>query len=79
MITVKGSYLGNCLDTQKAVDFFVRSLIRAPFKVAKLFELIQVFQLLKEDRIGRHYVLDASGSSINHILGLFSDPISLCT
>lgn len=42
MITIKGSYVGNRLDTQEALDFFARGLIKAPFKVAKLSELPKV-------------------------------------
>lgn len=43
MITIKGSYVGNRLDTQEAIDFFKRGLIKAPFKIAKLSELTKVF------------------------------------
>lgn len=42
MITIKGSYVGNRLDTQEALDFFKRGLINAPFKMAKLSELTKV-------------------------------------
>jgi len=60
MITIKGSYVGNRLDTQEAIDFFARGLIKAPFKVGKLSELTQVFQLLEEGKIAGRYVLDTS-------------------
>ncbi|PUU79710.1 hypothetical protein B9Z19DRAFT_1124803 [Tuber borchii] len=73
MITIKGSYVGNRLDTQEAIDFFARCLIKAPFKVRMLSELTQVFQLLEECKIAGRYVLNTSVSSINHILGRFSD------
>ena len=32
-VTIKGSYVGNRLSTQEAIDFFARRLIKAPFKV----------------------------------------------
>ena len=78
MITIKGSYVGNRLDTQEAIDFFSRGLcIKIPFKVGKLSELTQVFQLLEESKIAGRYVLDTGVSSINHILSRFYDPTSL--
>lgn len=46
MISIKGSYVGNRLDTQEAIDFFKRGLINAPFKMAKLSELTKVYTLL---------------------------------
>jgi len=51
MVTIKGPYVGNRLDTQEAIDFFTHGLIRAPFKVGKLPELTQVFQLVVEGKI----------------------------
>ena len=39
MITIVGSYIGNRLDTQEAIDIFARSLIHVPCKVGKLSEL----------------------------------------
>jgi len=39
------------LDTQEAIDFFTRGLIHAPFKVGKLSELTQVFQLMEEGKL----------------------------
>jgi len=53
MNTIKGSYVG---DTQEAIDFFVRDLIKVPFKIGKLSELTKVFQLLEESKISRRYV-----------------------
>jgi alcohol dehydrogenase, propanol-preferring len=47
MISIKGSYVGNRLDTAEAIDFFARGLIKAPYKIGKLSELPQVpFSLL---------------------------------
>lgn len=60
MITIKGSYVGNRLDTQEAIDFFKRGLINAPFKTAKLSELKEVFKLMEEGKIVGRYVLDCS-------------------
>ncbi|PUU79706.1 hypothetical protein B9Z19DRAFT_1175138 [Tuber borchii] len=56
----EGSYVGNRLDTQEAIDFFARGLIKVPFKVGKLSELTQAFQLLEEGKIAGRYVLDTS-------------------
>ena len=77
MIAIEGSYVGNFLDSPGAIDFFTRGLINVPFKVGKLSELTQVFQLLEEGKIAGRYVPDTSVSSTNHILGLFSDLTSL--
>ena len=68
MITIKGFYVGNSLDIKEAIDFFACGPSRVPFKVGKLSELTQVFQLLEEGKIAGRYVLDTSVSSINHIL-----------
>jgi len=58
----KGSYVGNRLDTQEAIDFFPRGFLKAPFKVGKLSEVTQIFQLLEEGEIARCGVLDTSVS-----------------
>ena len=73
MIALEGSYVGNRLDSSGAIAFFPRGLINVPFKVGKLSELTQIFQLLEEGKVTRRYFLDTIVSSINHILGRFSD------
>lgn len=60
MLTIKGSYVGNRLDTQEAIDFFARGLITAPFKVAKLSELPKIYELMEKNQIAGRYVLDTS-------------------
>jgi propanol-preferring alcohol dehydrogenase len=60
MLTIKGSYVGNRLDTQEAIDFFARGLISAPFKVVKLSELPKVYELMEKGLIAGRYVLDCS-------------------
>ncbi|KAH6891523.1 chaperonin 10-like protein [Thelonectria olida] len=56
-INVVGSYVGNRQDTQEAIDFFARGMVRAPFKVAQLDELQSVFDMMKENKIVGRYVL----------------------
>ncbi|KAK3939766.1 chaperonin 10-like protein [Diplogelasinospora grovesii] len=58
MITVKGSYVGNRQDTQEAIDFFVRGLIKAPYKIVGLSEVQNVFDMMKESKIVGRYVVD---------------------
>lgn len=60
MITIKGSYVGNRIDTQEAIDFFARGLISAPYKVAKLSELPQIYEKMGRGEIAGRYVLDTS-------------------
>lgn len=60
MITIKGSYVGNRRDTAEALEFFRRGVINAPFQMAKLSELSDVFKLMKEGKIAGRYVLDTS-------------------
>jgi len=60
MLTIKGSYVGNRLDTQEAIDFFARGLISAPYKVAKLSELPKIYEMMEKNQIAGRYVLDTS-------------------
>lgn len=46
MINIKGSYVGNRQDSEEAVDFFARGLIKAPFKTAKLKDLPEIYKLM---------------------------------
>jgi propanol-preferring alcohol dehydrogenase len=63
MLTIRGSYVGNRLDTKEAIDFFARGLISAPFKVGKLSELPKIFEMMGKNQITGRYVLDLSVSS----------------
>jgi propanol-preferring alcohol dehydrogenase len=67
MLTIRGSYVGNRLDTQEAIDFFARGLISAPFKVVKLSELPKVYELMEKGLIAGRYVLDCSVSASSTI------------
>ncbi|MBE3047505.1 zinc-dependent alcohol dehydrogenase [Candidatus Bathyarchaeota archaeon] len=60
MISVKGSYVGTRQDTQEAVDFFRRGLVKEPYKVVGLSELQGVYELMRENKITGRYVLDMS-------------------
>jgi propanol-preferring alcohol dehydrogenase len=60
MITIKGSYVGNRQDTQEALDFFRRGLVKVPFKTVGLSELQEVYKLMQEGKIVGRYVVDTS-------------------
>lgn len=60
MIQIKGSYVGNRADTQEALDFFNRGLIKAPFKTVGLSELPSVFEQMKANQIVGRIVVDTS-------------------
>lgn len=60
MISIKGSYVGNRQDTQEALDFFQRGLIKAPFKTVGLSELQNVYHLMESGKVVGRYVVDTS-------------------
>lgn len=60
MITIKGSYVGNRQDTQEALDFFARGLIKVPIKTVGLSKLQEVYDLMEEGKIVGRYVVDTS-------------------
>ena len=60
MITIKGSYVGNRQDTQEAIDFFVRGLVKVPIKTVGLSKLNEVYELMEEGKIVGRYVVDTS-------------------
>ncbi|PKS04915.1 hypothetical protein jhhlp_008280 [Lomentospora prolificans] len=60
MIKIKGSYVGNRQDTEEAIDFFARGLIKAPYKVVGLSELQKVYDMMKEMKVVGRYVVDTS-------------------
>jgi len=60
MINIKGSYVGSRLDTYEAIEFFRLGLIRAPFKIAPLSELPQIFEKMEAGSIVGRYVVDTS-------------------
>jgi propanol-preferring alcohol dehydrogenase len=58
MITIKGSYVGNRVDTQEAISFFERGLINAPYKTVPLKQLPEIFEKMQQGVIAGRYVLD---------------------
>lgn len=60
MITIKGSYVGNRLDSAEAIEFFRQGLIKVPFKTVGLSKLNEVYDLMKAGKIAGRYVLDTS-------------------
>ena len=64
MIQIRGSYVGNRIDTAEAIDFFKRGLIDAPFKVGKLSELPKIYEMMEKGQITGRYVLDTSVSNL---------------
>jgi len=58
MITIKGSYVGNRVDTQEAISFFERGLIHAPYKTVPLKQLPEIFEKMEQGVIAGRYVLD---------------------
>ncbi|OAA54009.1 alcohol dehydrogenase 1 [Cordyceps fumosorosea ARSEF 2679] len=60
MIQIRGSYVGNRLDTAEALEFYSRGLIEVPFKTVGLSELQSVYDLLKAGKVTGRYVLDTS-------------------
>ncbi|KAL2864239.1 zinc-dependent alcohol dehydrogenase [Aspergillus lucknowensis] len=57
MVSIKGSYVGNRQDGNEAIDFFMRGLIQAPFKVVPLSELGKVYELMGQGKIAGRYVV----------------------
>ncbi|KAL2192423.1 chaperonin 10-like protein [Corynascus similis CBS 632.67] len=60
MLTIKGSYVGNRQDTQEAIDFFHRGLIKVPYKTVGLSKLQDVYKLMQEGKVVGRYVVDTS-------------------
>lgn len=60
MINIKGSYVGNRLDSAEAIEFFRRGLVRVHFKTVGLSELQSVYELMHAGKIVGRYVVDTS-------------------
>ncbi|EGX94213.1 alcohol dehydrogenase 1 [Cordyceps militaris CM01] len=60
MIQIRGSYVGNRLDSAEAIEFFRLGLIKVPFKTVGLSELPTVYDLMRAGKITGRYVLDMS-------------------
>ncbi|GMF03451.1 unnamed protein product [[Candida] boidinii] len=59
-IEIRGSYVGNRLDTAEAIDFFRRGLVKATIKIIGLSELPKVYELMEQGAIIGRYVVDTS-------------------
>jgi len=60
MITIKGSYVGNRLDSAEAIEFYRRGLIKSPYKSIGLSEINKVYDMMKAGTIAGRYVVDTS-------------------
>ncbi|GME94604.1 hypothetical protein B5S31_g4197 [[Candida] boidinii] len=59
-IEIRGSYVGNRLDTAEAIDFFSRGLVKATIKIIGLSELPKVYELMEQGAIIGRYVVDTT-------------------
>ncbi|KAG7660331.1 uncharacterized protein J8A68_006159 [[Candida] subhashii] len=59
-LSIKGSYVGNRADTQRAIDMYTRGLIKCPIQIVGLSELPEVYKLMEEGKILGRYVVDSS-------------------
>lgn len=57
-VTIRGSLVGNRLDTVEALEFVRRGLVRCPIKIVPASELTNVYTLMEEGKIAGRYVLD---------------------
>ncbi|RMD42408.1 hypothetical protein DV735_g2742, partial [Chaetothyriales sp. CBS 134920] len=57
MVRIQASYVGNRQDSEEAIDFFRRGLIKAPIKVVPLSDLPKVYELLEAGKVAGRYVL----------------------
>lgn len=58
---IKGTSVGNRLDTREAIDFFTRGLIKMPINIVPLSQISTVFDLMIKGKINGRYVVDTSG------------------
>ncbi|QRG37022.1 hypothetical protein FDK38_001390 [Candidozyma auris] len=59
-LKIVGSMVGNRKDTQEALEFFARGLIKSPVKVAGLSELPRIFEEMDKGVILGRYTVDTS-------------------
>merc|ERR1712029_29727 len=57
MIRIQASYVGNRQDSEEALDFFARGLIKVPFKTVELKDLPKVYEMMHAGQIAGRYVL----------------------
>lgn len=58
LITIKGSLVGNRIDTDEAVGYFRRGLVKVPYKLVGRDKLNEVMVELEHDEVVERYVLD---------------------
>ncbi|CDK27758.1 unnamed protein product [Kuraishia capsulata CBS 1993] len=59
-VQIRGSYVGNRADSQEAIDFYARGLVKSPMKIVGLSELPKVYELMEKGQIVGRYVVDTS-------------------
>ncbi|KAH8678458.1 dehydrogenase-like protein [Xylariales sp. PMI_506] len=60
MVTLRGSLVGNRIDTDEAIEFYRRGLIKVPYKVVGLSKLDETLKLLDHSEVIGRYVVDTS-------------------
>ncbi len=60
MINIKGSYVGNRIDTAEAIEFYRKGLIKVPYKTIGLSKLQDIYKLMAEGKVVGRYVVDTS-------------------
>ncbi|KAG5366785.1 Alcohol dehydrogenase 2 [Yarrowia sp. B02] len=59
-LTIKGSYVGNKLDTQEAIDFYARGLVKTKYRLGELSKLEEYYQQMLDGKIVGRVVVDNS-------------------
>lgn len=57
MVRIQCSYVGNRQDSEEALDFFARGLIKVPFKTVDLKDLPKVYEMMHAGKIAGRYVV----------------------
>jgi alcohol dehydrogenase, propanol-preferring len=57
MVRIQCSYVGNRQDSEEAIDFFARGLIKVPFKTVDLKDLPNVYDMMHKGQIAGRYVV----------------------
>jgi propanol-preferring alcohol dehydrogenase len=57
MVRIQCSYVGNRQDSEEALDFHARGLIKVPFKTVDLKDLGKVYDMMHQGAIAGRYVL----------------------
>lgn len=59
-LTVKGSYVGGNLDTQEAIDFYARGLVKSQYRLGELSKLEEYYKDMVDGKIVGRVVVDTS-------------------